>query len=279
MAKRFTDTDKWTKNKWFRKLSKDMKLFWLYILDNCDCVGVWDEDIEFACELLGLQLEKAEVLEAFKIQVKEVKGGKKWWIKNFCLFQYGQLIEENIKNKPHQRYISELKKHSLWGDYTIDYVKTIHSLEEKEEEEDISVTKESILNSNNNLNNTDIDTSSLSIDYTKGIDTLSSQKVKYPWDSKEFAESWNSWKKYKREKHVFSFTLQMEQLALEQLWVKTSGDEKNAIAIINEAIASGWKNLVNYAGNKTNANTDRGVTGKGILQSGGGGFWEQKPLG
>ncbi|MBS1915694.1 MAG: hypothetical protein JST87_05415 [Bacteroidetes bacterium] len=153
MAKRFTDTEKWVKNKWFRKLSKDEKLFWLFILDACDSVGVWEEDVEFVCELLDLELSIEKLKEKFESQIKIFRDGKKWWIKNFCFYQYGILKEENLKNKPHQKYISELKKHRLW----IDYTKTIHSLEEKEEDkekekeedfgksENLSAKKESIV--------------------------------------------------------------------------------------------------------------------------------------
>lgn len=140
MAKRFTDTDKWTKNKWFRKLPKDVKLFWLFICDNSDCVGVWEEDIEFVCDTVGIKAKKEDLLDHLKGQIQIIQNGKKWWIKNFCFFQYGQLKEENIKNKPHLKYISELKKHRLW----IDYVKTIDSLEEEEEdkEEDMEMEED-----------------------------------------------------------------------------------------------------------------------------------------
>jgi hypothetical protein len=132
MGKRFTDTEKWTKNKWFRKLSKDLKLFWLFILDNCDCVGVWEEDIEFVNEIMGTLVKHEEAIKSFAEQIHVIQNGKKWWITNFCFYQYGELKEENIKNKPHQKYISELKKHRLW----IDYTKTLQSLKEEDKEED-----------------------------------------------------------------------------------------------------------------------------------------------
>ena len=132
IAKRFTDTDKWTKNKWFRKLPNDIKLFWLYILDNCDSVGGWEEDIEFVNLLLGIEYSKDRVLEHFGDRIKIINGGEKWWIVDFCSYQYGELREENTKNKPHQSYISQLKKYSLW----IDYTKTFQSLKEKDKEKE-----------------------------------------------------------------------------------------------------------------------------------------------
>ena len=38
MAKRMTDTDKWKKG-FIRSLPSKYKLFWLYILDDCDPFG------------------------------------------------------------------------------------------------------------------------------------------------------------------------------------------------------------------------------------------------
>jgi len=138
MSKRLTDVTKWTKNKWFRKLKPNHKLFWLYLLDNCDNVGVWEEDIELASILISYEYNKDEILKEFKDKVKVFRDGKKWWVKDFIVFQYGELKEEHLTNKPHQCYIRNLKKHRLW----IDYTKTIHSLKEKEKDIDKDIDKD-----------------------------------------------------------------------------------------------------------------------------------------
>ena len=138
MSKRLTDVTKWTKNKWFRKLKPNHKLFWLYLLDNCDNVGVWEEDIELASILISYEYNKDEILKEFKDKVKVFRDGKKWWVKDFIVFQYGELKEEHLTNKPHQCYIRNLKKHRLW----IDYTKTIHSLKEKEKDKDKDIEEE-----------------------------------------------------------------------------------------------------------------------------------------
>jgi hypothetical protein len=138
MSKRLTDVTKWTKNKWFRKLKPNHKLFWLYLLDNCDNVGVWEEDIELASILISYEYNKDEILKEFKDKVKVFRDGKKWWVKDFIVFQYGELKEEHLTNKPHQCYIRNLKKHRLW----IDYTKTIHSLKEKEKDKDKDIEED-----------------------------------------------------------------------------------------------------------------------------------------
>lgn len=149
MPKRFTDSDKWIKNKWFRKLSNENKLLWLFLLDNCDAVGVWEEDIEFVTLMLGTKYSLDKVLEVLGSRVHVFRSGKKWWIKDFIPFQYGILNEQNcfgtnsknehyIKNKPHYSYINLLRKHSLWEDY----LKTIDSLKEKNKETEQDEDKE-----------------------------------------------------------------------------------------------------------------------------------------
>lgn len=131
MAKRLIDTSIWTQNKWFRKLKPEYKLLWIYLFCNCDAVGVWEEDFELASFIVGFDFDKVKANEAFEGKIKWING-KKLWIIDFCNFQYGELKEENITNKPHQSYIALLKKHSLW----IDYTKTIHSHKEKDKEKE-----------------------------------------------------------------------------------------------------------------------------------------------
>ena len=137
MAKRLIETTIWTQNKWFRKLKPQHKLLWVYLFCNCDSVGVWEEDLELASFIIGFEFTRPEIDEIFTEKIKWISDRKLWLI-DFCNFQYGVLKEENLTNKPHQSYISLLKKHSLW----IDYTKTMHSLKEKEKDTDKEKDKE-----------------------------------------------------------------------------------------------------------------------------------------
>lgn len=130
MAKRFTDSSKWS-DIWFSDLSTEHKLIYLYILDNCDQVGVWQPNLKLAEFQLGIRPN----WELFQTALTEsrlfIMPNKSWWLIKFCTFQYGELTEQS-KSKTSEYYIKLLKKHTLW----IDYTKTIYSFKDKEKEKD-----------------------------------------------------------------------------------------------------------------------------------------------
>lgn len=128
MAKRFIDTQMWTQNKWFRKLEPKYKLLWIYLITNCDQVGVWEEDIELASFLIGFEFTVPEMVEVFGDRLHKFNG-KKYWIVDFIPFQYG-VLQEGGKNRPHQSYITLLKSHSLY----IEYRKSIERDKDKDKD-------------------------------------------------------------------------------------------------------------------------------------------------
>jgi hypothetical protein len=68
--------------------------------------------------------------------------------------------------------------------------------------------------------------------------------VIYPFESDKFSEMWESWKEYKKAHFRFSFkTPSSEQAALIQLSNLADGEEAEAIKIITQSIAQGWKGL------------------------------------
>ena len=108
MAKRFTDSDKW-KKRWFRKLNNNEKVFWMYLLDQCDHAGIWEVDFELASYFCG-KFFPHQIMNTFSKQFIEFDNGKRWFIKDFIEFQYGRL---NEKNRAHLSAIQRLKKFNL----------------------------------------------------------------------------------------------------------------------------------------------------------------------
>jgi hypothetical protein len=126
--KRFTETTKW-KDPWFRRLSSEHKLFWIYLLDEVDNAGVWMVDEELAGMIIGYQYPLDTLLNVFGDRIVVFDGGRKWWVRKFVEFQYGVLT---YACRPHRKPIAILKKYNLWEEYR----KGINTLEEEEEEED-----------------------------------------------------------------------------------------------------------------------------------------------
>lgn len=126
MAKRFTDTSKW-KDSWFQDLPSKYKLFWIYMLDECDASGVWKPNIRLASFQIGEHFEESEVKRVFAERIEFTDGGY-WFITKFISFQYGQLSETC---KPHLSVINLLKNHKIKG-----YTKGIQTLKEKEKDKE-----------------------------------------------------------------------------------------------------------------------------------------------
>ena len=110
IAKRFTDSEKWNKQ-WIRELPPNMKLFWFYLLDNCDHAGIYNVDIKLANFQIGVRgLTEEKILETFNRKILPFKSGK-WFIPKFIEFQYGDL---NESNRAHLSVIKILKKYKLY---------------------------------------------------------------------------------------------------------------------------------------------------------------------
>lgn len=109
MKKRLHDPAIWNKS-WFRQLSKDAKLLWLYLCDVCDCSGVYDRDDKQVCFFLELKsLPYAELnknLFFFNHQ-------RKILIKDFCEFQYRLPEKLNEDSNLHKNILNRLNYHKL----------------------------------------------------------------------------------------------------------------------------------------------------------------------
>jgi hypothetical protein len=110
MAKRFTESTKW-KKLWIRELNPKYKLFWFYLLDNCDHAGIYDADIESASFHIGIEYDRDEILETFNRKIVPFKKDK-WFIPKFVEYQYGEL---NENNRAHLSVINILTKYNLLG--------------------------------------------------------------------------------------------------------------------------------------------------------------------
>ncbi len=106
MAKRFTDTAKWM-DPWFHQLKPIEKLFWFYLVDNCDHAGIWKVNWPLVNTFLGNQIDEMEIMAKMQDRVLIIKEDV-WFIPSFIHFQYpGGLKPE--KNMAHRGVIKQLK--------------------------------------------------------------------------------------------------------------------------------------------------------------------------
>ena len=143
MAQRFTETNKW-KDGWFSSLDRDQKLFWLYLLDDCDNAGIWEKNFRAA----AFFMDSDTVTESWAMTFLAGKAipisDSKWFIPRFVEFQYGELKESC---KPHASVISKLRKAgidplTLEAFQNKDYPKGMNSLKDKDKEQDQEKDKE-----------------------------------------------------------------------------------------------------------------------------------------
>ena len=113
MAKRFIDTNLFRK-KWIRQLEPDMKLFWIYLLTDCDHAGIWDVDVDRASFKLNFKHTEEKILNTFHKKIVPFKRDK-WFVPKFIEYQYGEL-SENIR--PHASVIKILSKYELYKGYS-----------------------------------------------------------------------------------------------------------------------------------------------------------------
>ncbi len=107
MAKRLTETNKWA-DPWFCSLNERDRLFWIYILDNCDHAGIWRANhmlINVFFPGYGQDFSR------FGDRIVQVDA-EKWFIPKFITFQYPGGLKKD--NRAHLSVIEILQKSGLW---------------------------------------------------------------------------------------------------------------------------------------------------------------------
>lgn len=106
--KRFSETEKW-RDPWFRSLKPSQKLLFLFIVDNCNNAGFWEEDKDYACYATGMNVEEYE--GAVKGLARGLIGASGWyWVKNFLKHQKNDTI--NPENRAHVQILKLLAEQS-----------------------------------------------------------------------------------------------------------------------------------------------------------------------
>jgi hypothetical protein len=152
MSKRLTDTEIWKKS-WFYDLEPKYKIFWFYILSDCDSAGIWSVNIKLAENILNFKFKHEELIKIFAEQIFAISD-KYWFIIDFIRFQYGYPVSQNspmrkklsellnLRNLNIDTYYENLNTLSIPYRYSIDTVKDKEKDKDKDKEKEIKEKKE-----------------------------------------------------------------------------------------------------------------------------------------
>ncbi len=100
MAKRFTSTEIWGED-WFLDMPIEYKLFWYYILSNCNHAGIFKVNLRVFCSLNDVKLDLNKALNFYnngKDRIRVINDNL-WLIEDFFFYQYGEVL--NLNNRVH----------------------------------------------------------------------------------------------------------------------------------------------------------------------------------
>ena len=84
------------------------------------------------------------------------------------------------------------------------------------------------------------------------------KEIVFPFDSEKFMEYWRLWKQYKKDEHKFTYkSIISEQSALKKLSNISYVNENNAIEILSEAMANGYKGFFELKNNTNGKETQQ----------------------
>ncbi len=98
MASRMLDSNLFI-NKWFRRLSPENKLLWIYINLRCENSGIWIEDLETASFHLGSNYTLEEFKKTFRDQIIQLEDDI-YFIPQFIINNHqNELTSNNVALK------------------------------------------------------------------------------------------------------------------------------------------------------------------------------------
>jgi hypothetical protein len=147
MSKRLSDSEVW-KKAWFYDLEPKYKLFWFYILSDCDAAGIWPVNMKLAENILKAKYEISTLLSFFKDQIRVLNGGNYWFIIDFIKFQYGYPLSET---SPMRKKLNDLLKskdinidtlYDNLNTVSIQYTQFVNTVKDKDKDIDKDMDKE-----------------------------------------------------------------------------------------------------------------------------------------
>lgn len=112
MAKRFSDTGIWNED-WFLEMPPEYKLFWYYILSNCNHAGILKVNVTSFSRLNEVKVDSSCALSYFNNGKERIRilNSSTWLIEDFFVYQYGETM--NLNNRVHESIANEYQKNQI----------------------------------------------------------------------------------------------------------------------------------------------------------------------
>ena len=206
--KRFIDTNRWKKT-WYRRLSPELKCYWSWLTDHCDCAGIIDVDVEVAAFQIGAK-SLPDPCNAFPGKVKLI--GDKYFIVDFVRFQNGS--ELNPSNNAHRGILKRLE--AIGYDGVPDESTSPSQAPSEPLPRGTGKGKGKGKGKGNSKND-----------------------IKLPFESEKFKEAWDHWVAFRKEsRKPMPETTIAAQIKKMEAW-----GEAKSIATIQRSIENGWTGL------------------------------------
>ena len=245
MGKRYSDSEQFT-DPWFRKLSPECKLFWVYLCSACDNSGVWERDDEYALWLTSLNGSVDQYLKELGDRAISLSENKVL-LPKFIFFQQGGMLTES--KPPHRGILKLLDKHGLEMNADCMTIaiggqskgkgkaKVSQSKGKGKAKVNQTVTK-SLVTSNSNSNGN-----------SNGKDKEGSVRETIPslppqLSDTEFLQAWSEWTAYRKERRLPALkpmALKAQRSMLAD-WVDAHGLPA-VISSMRNSIANNWQGL------------------------------------
>jgi len=112
MAKRFVSTELWDED-WFLQMPIEYKLFWFYLITNCDHAGIFKVNVTLFNLTNGIKIDTKLAYEYYNFGKDRIRiiSENQWLIEDFFVYQYGNVFNPN--NRVHDSIEKVYVKHGL----------------------------------------------------------------------------------------------------------------------------------------------------------------------
>lgn len=233
MPKRFTDSDKW-KKEWFSGLSPAHKCLWYYILDTCSTAGIWDVNWRTASFQVGAKLDPGVCGRVFRKQFQELDGGRRWFIRDYVEFQYGQLSKTN---PAHKGALKELQRYSL---IDADLRIVLNNKDGKGASEPLPSSSEGAKDKDKGM-----DKDKGKVVSVESKDTVDSTgEIPVELKNEKFGKVWAEFREHRRQ-----IKKPLTDLQGRKLLSRLARSPSEAVAMLEQSIENGWQGVFDVKAN------------------------------